>query len=433
MKFLLFWRLFSSQQIQAHHKRYIFTAMGVMCLECLDIIVYINNSNSLTEMYLPEHVEHFMGLLILLFILWISNLLGKIIYKKGLQKFPHIFLSRTGLLLSSISIAISLVALTVIVVSLCASHFYKALFLILLTRIIYQVSLNVVIHNTYESILAMPDLSNEFVTLIVNSLELSLLLGIIGYKIINNLAFSRIDSLMAFVLMIAVGWLIMGIIVYFKYPPLAKLNTTPPNASFTAGFNIIPNLSKDSVISTILVGIKSSLSIIGVIYMPTYLIHNLSLSHQLAFYIMSISSLLALTLNIWLNLHLHKFDYITIIKYGLSGVIIASIISYVLLIFNIAPLISVLIIIIFHSLFTLACPIILGNLFTPEMRAVSIISCYRNSFFIFSSITFALIILFTQVLQHDALPSVVFLLVIMFVCYSCMILVGNNQEQLRKA
>ena len=427
MRFFLFWRLFKSNHIKPRHKKYIFLAMSVMCLECLDIIVYISNANSITEIYLPAHIEHFIGLVILLFILWISNLLGRTIYNKGLHKFPRVFLSRLGLLISAFSIAISLGVLSWIVIYLCATHFYRALFLMLICRLIYQTSLNIVIHNTYESILAMPDLANEFVALIVNSLELSLLLGVIGYKIIEHLPFSKLDSLMTFILAIAVAWAVLGVVMYLNSPPQTKLATSekPITVEMMTHFN-----SKDSLISTLLVGMKSSLSIIGVIYMPTYLMHNLNLNSHLASYTLGVSSLFALLLNIWVNQHLHKFDYISIVRYGLSGVIIASILSYLLFIFHIAPLISVAIIIIFHSLFTLACPIILGNLFSPQTRAVAIISCYRDSFFIFSSVTFAAIILFTQVLQNYIFPPVIFLLIIMSVCYVCMLLVKNHQPQL---
>lgn len=434
MRIFLFWRLFSSNHVKPQHKRYIFLALSVMCLECLDIIVYINNANSLTELYLPSQLEHFIGLVILLFILWISNLLGKVIYNKIFRKFPQFLLSRNGSLIAALTVATSLSLFAWVVLSLCQSHFYQALFLVLICRIIYQISLNVVIHNTYESILAMPDLANEFITLIVNSLELSLLLGIIGYKLIDILKFSELDSLMAFVLAIAATWVILGISSYLSSPIMLKLATTRKTQLIHSNFsNILQHNSKDTIISIILVGIKSSLSIVGVIYMPTYLMHNLNLNAHMASYIMGASSLLALILNIWVNQHLHKFNYASMVKYGLSGVIIGSIISYLLLIFQIAPFIAVAIIIIFHSLFTLACPIILGNLFPPKVRAISIISCYRNAFFIFSSSTFALIILFTQVLHHYILPSVVFLLIIMAVCYLCMLLVNNRQTEFQQS
>lgn len=434
MRIFLFWRLFQSNQVKPHHKRYIFSALSVMCLECLDIIVYINNANSLTEIYLPSQLEHFIGLIILLLILWSSNLFGRVIYNKILHKFPRLILGRLQLLIATLIISTSLSLMTWIVLSLCESHFYHALFLLLICRIIYQVSLNAVIHNTYESILTIPDLSNEFIVLIVNSLELSLLFGIIGYKIIDFLTFSKLDSLMAFVTAIAAAWSILGIIIYLINTPAQAQSTTISNAELIPNDfnNILQKNSKDSTISIILVGIKSSLSIIGVIYMPTYLVHNLNLNAHLASSIMGASSLLALILNIWVNQHLHKFDYASMVKYGLSGVIIGSIISYLLLIFHTAPFIAVAIIIVFHSLFTLACPIILGNLFSPRIRAVSIISCYRNAFFIFSTSTFALMILFTQVLKHYILPSVVFLLIIMAICYICMLLVNNHQNQFKQ-
>ena len=136
MRFFLFWRLFKSNHIKPRHKKYIFLAMSVMCLECLDIIVYISNANSITEIYLPAHIEHFIGLVILLFILWISNLLGRTIYNKALHQFPQVFLSRLGLLISAFSIAISLGVLSWIVIYLCATHFYRALFLMLILTIL---------------------------------------------------------------------------------------------------------------------------------------------------------------------------------------------------------------------------------------------------------------------------------------------------------
>ena len=278
--------------------------------------------------------------------------------------------------------------------------------------------------DTYEAILTMDDVSGEFITLIVNSLELSLLIGVIGYKIIAWFPLRYVNSLMVFVFLIAAAWMMAGIVVLISN--IKNTSQSNDRSSLGSFYTIYSSHPKDSLIAVGIVGIRSSLCIIGVIFMPTYLVQTMHLNAQVASNIISISSLVALILNIWINQHLHKFDFTSIVKYGLTGVIMGSFICYILFLFQIIPLLAVMIIVVFHGFFAVASPMLLNNLFNPETRQLAVISCYRNSFFLFSTFSYLFLIFFTQLLHSVVFPPAVFLIIIAGVCYLSMILFNRQ-------
>lgn len=427
MKLFSFWRLFTTDAIKPGHRKYITWAIGVMSLEYLDIIVYIHNANGLADLYLKTQFDKFLGLGILLLILWLSNFTSKFLANYLFEKFVKIFYNRFGLAFFSIFIAFSLVLQAWVILTFCPKTFFLGLSMFFVGRLLYQTAINIVMRDTYEAILSMDDLYTEFVALIVNSLEISLLIGVVGYKIIAETTYTGIDSLMIFVFVLAAFWLFMGILVL-----IYNLKNSKPTSesklpiSFNNVKTIYSDYPKDSLIAVGLVGIRSSLSILGVICMPFYLVQNLHLVPHAASNIISISSMLALLLNIWINQHLHKFDFTIIVKFGLSGLIIGSLISYMLFFYQVIPIVAVTILMVFHGFFAVACPMILNKLFNPRINPLAVISCYRNSFFLFSTITFLILIFFTQVLNNYFFPPEIFLIMITGICYLC-ILLFNRQ------
>ena len=168
MKIFNFWYLFTSDKIQPGHKRYIIWALCIMSMEYLDIIVYIHNSNALTELYLKTGFDRFLGLSVLLLILWLSNFMGKMLANKLFARLVYLFYTRIGLTILSLTIALSFLLQALVILGMCHRAFFYALVIYFILRLVYQICINLVMQDTYTAILNMHDVSGEFISLIVN-------------------------------------------------------------------------------------------------------------------------------------------------------------------------------------------------------------------------------------------------------------------------
>lgn len=426
MRLISIWNLFSTSKLSVKNKKHIAIASIVLCLEYLDLIVYLHNANELTKTYCSSRI---IGIVVLFCILWLSNFSAKYLIGKKVINIYQKFNAAKITTISCLVIAAMLFFQGLTIIFYCNTKVIQVLFLLLIFRFIYQVAIGIIIHETYGSLLNLHDIDYEFTLLIVNSLELSLVIGIIGYKFIPYLHVTSAISLSVFIFTIAIAWIVTSAIFYShrsiinSFSKLINHNTAANN--FTLMFK---HHHKDTIISIGIVGIRSSLCIIGVIYLPQYLVSSLHISAHATTMIIMTSSIISLVLCLWVNKHLNKFDYINLMRYGLVSLIIGSIISYILFFFKVIPAIGVLILILFHSLFALSCPFILSNLFNPAIRQLAIISCYRNSFLIFASITFLIIDASSQIITSGFLPPALFLIFITITCYVCLVLF-NTQNQ----
>lgn len=410
--------LLSKSLLDARHKKYIFFATIILCLEYLDLIIYIKNTRMLADLYLINSISRIEGVLLLFFILLGANFLAKLLINRSLSTI-HRKISNANLVIISclvISVAFLLQALTIIYY--CNTLMISVLVLLLISRVIYQFSLGIIIHDTYEFLVNTKELRNEFIYLILNSLELSVFIGIISYKILPFFELSKSHGLAALIIVLSLLWLLTAVIFFINRKELNQYETGRVRSSTLNNVRLMLRTEiNDTIIAFSVVGVRSSLCIIGVIYMPVYLIGSLHFLAKSANNIIALSSLFALTLCIVVDRHLHRFNYINTLKSGLVGLIIGCLVSYLLFFFKIIPFVGVAILIVFHSLFALVCPQILSKLFSTNIRQVAIISCYRNSFLIFASFTFILLNVFTEILHNYIFPPAVFLIVITVICY----------------
>ena len=159
-------------------------------------------------------------------------------------------------------------------------------------------------------------------------------------------------------------WLIVAIFFLFNYQELNQINIEQIRCTAAKSFSLmLKHNLKDTLVAFSIVGVRSSLCIISVIYMPIYLVGSLHFLPRIANDIILISSFLALSLCFLVDKYVHNYSYMNIVRYGLVGLIIGSLISYALLFFKIIPFIGIAILIIFQSLFALCCPLILNKLF----------------------------------------------------------------------
>ena len=333
------------------------------------------------------------------------------------------------MVLASITIACMLGLQAVTIAYFCQSLVQEILLALLVFRFVYQISIGIIIHETYESVLSMQQLSFEFSSIIISSLELSLLAGVIGYKIIDYLGFSAVNSLLVFIYFLGIVWLGVALFFCFFNYELSLNKGTNKLYRYMASNNfklMFKHFHQDTLIAMSLVGVRSSLCIISVIYMPKFLEGALGISLHATSNIIMSSSIIAIILCWWVNKHLNRFNYTNLIKFGLVSLIMGSIISYILFFFKFIPLLGVLILVVFHNLFALSCPLILSNLFTPTMRQLAIISCYRNSFLAFASLTYLVMEASGQMLHNNFFPPAVFLIIIALVCYGCLVLFNRK-------
>lgn len=427
MKLLKLSLLLNRSIINSKHKKYAFFATIVLCLEYLDLIVYIKNTRILIDIYLVQSVSRMYGIIILFGILWLTNFITKLIVPKVLWYLQRNYSNSQLVIYSSLIIAVTFVAQALILLLYCHTLILSLLLSFLLIRFIYQLALAIIVHDTYEFLLNTQELSNEVIYLLLNSLELSVLLGIIGYKILFMFDFNLVQTMVLFLSFISLLWLLGAVVFILNRRELNQLNDSNIRCMAANNFSIMLKRDiKDTIIAFSIVGVRSSLCIIGVIYMPIYLIGSLHFLPKSANSIIMLSSLLAFSLCVYVDRHLHKYSYTNILKSGLVGLIIGCIISYLLFFFKIVPFIGVAILIIFHSLFALFCPLVLNNLFTQEIRQVAILSCYRNSFLIFASFTYILLSLFTEILHNYIVTPTIFLIAITCMCYICLVLFNKQ-------
>lgn len=428
MKFLRLSFLLGKSHINPTHKKYIFIITAILSLEYLDLIIYIKNARVLTDLYLVKSVSRGVGIFILFIILWLANFLAKSIANKLLEYLQNKYDNATLVIASSIVIIFSFSLQALILLSYCNKLVISLLIYFFLARLIYQLALAIIIHDTYEFLLNTNELSDDFISLILNSLELSVLISIAGYKILLLLQLSTTLSIVTFILFINMLWLIVAIFFLFNYQELNQINIEQIRCTAAKSFSLmLKHNLKDTLVAFSIVGVRSSLCIISVIYMPIYLVGSLHFLPRIANDIILISSFLALSLCFLVDKYVHNYSYMNIVRYGLVGLIIGSLISYALLFFKIIPFIGIAILIIFQSLFALCCPLILNKLFELNIRQVAIVSCYRNSFLLFASFTFLFLSLFTEILTQYITTPAILLISITGICYSCLIIFNKQQ------
>lgn len=425
MKFSSIWRLFNTSQLSVNHKKSVILALVILSLEYFDIIIYLHNASALVRLYCHSQIR---GILVLFGVLWLSNLLAKYLVGDFIARLSRIFKSSTIMVLSSVVISAMLWLQAMTIAYFCQSMVQEILLALFVFRFIYQVCVGIIIHATYESVLKMQQLSFEFSSIIIGSLELSLLGSVIGYKIIDYLHISHLNSLLVFIYFMSVAWIGVALFFFFFNYELPnngsnKLHRYMASNNFKLMFK---HFHQDTLIAISLVGVRSSLCIVSVIYMSKYLEEILGISLHTTSNIIMSSSVIAIILCWWVNKHLNRFNYANLIKFGLVSLIMGSIISYVLFFFKFIPQLGVLILVVFHNLFALSCPLILSNLFTPAIRQLAIISCYRNSFLTFASLTYLIMEASGQILHNNFFPPAIFLIVIALVCYGCLVLFNRK-------
>ncbi len=426
MKLSSIWRLFNTSQLSITHKKSVILALVILSLEYFDIIVYLHNASALTRLYCHSQIR---GILVLFGVLWFSNFLAKYLVGSLIIRLYRRFKSSTIMVLASITIACMLGLQAITIAYFCQSRVQEILLALLVFRFVYQISIGIVIHETYESVLSIQQLSFEFSSIIISSLELSVLAGVIGYKIIDYLGLSTVNSLLVFIYFLGIAWLGVALFFCFFNYELSLNKGTNKLYRYMASNNfklMFKHFHQDTLIAMSLVGVRSSLCIISVIYMPKFLEGALGISLHATSNIIMSSSIIAIILCWWVNKHLNRFNYTNLIKFGLVSLIMGSIISYILFFFKFIPLLGVLILVVFHNLFALSCPLILSNLFTPTMRQLAIISCYRNSFLAFASLTYLVMEASGQMLHNNFFPPAVFLIIIALVCYGCLVLFNRK-------
>ncbi|HRG63089.1 MAG TPA: hypothetical protein PLP75_08755 [Burkholderiales bacterium] len=425
MKLSSIWRLFNTSQLSITHKKSVILALVILSLEYFDIIVYLHNASALTKLYCHSPIR---GILVLFGVLWFSNFLAKYLVGSLIIRLYRRFSSSTIMVLASITIACMLALQAMTIAYFCQSLVQEILLALLIFRFVYQICIGIIIHETYESVLSMQQLSFEFSSIIIGSLELSLLAGVIGYKVIDYLHLSPVNSLLVFIYFLGVVWL--GVALFFCFFNY-ELSNQGRNKFYrymaSNNFKLMfKHFHQDTLIAITLVGVRSSLCIISVIYMPKFLEVVLGISLHTTSNIIMSSSIVAIILCWWVNKHLNRFNYANLIKVGLVSLIMGSIISYILFFFKFIPLVGVLILVVFHNLFALSCPLILSNLFTPTIRQLAIISCYRNSFLAFASLTYLVMEASSQTVHNNFFPPAIFLIVIALVCYGCLVLFNRK-------
>lgn len=427
MKFLQLSLSLNKSAISQQHKKYTFFITLVLCLEYLDIIVYIKNTHILTGAFIAQSRNWIHVLIILFLILWLANVLAKIIVHNILHYLQSRWSNTLLVIGASLIIALSFVLQALMILWYCNTLAIALLLGLFCLRLIYQVALGVVIHDTYEFLLHTPELCNEVIYLILNSLELSVLISVVGYKILFMSETNHATIMMSFLLIMGALWLVASIMFITNRHTLKKMSNSKISCRAAKNFTIMLQTEwKDTIIAFTLVGVRSSLCIIGVIYMPIYLISGLHFLPRYAESVIATSSLFAFSLNVIVDRYLHQFAYMKILKSWLVGLIIGSLISYLLFFFKVIPFVGVAILIIFHSLFALVCPFILNDLFNPNLRQIAIVACYRNSFLVFASFTFILLSLFTEIIHNYVLNPALFLIVITAICYICLILFNKQ-------
>lgn len=413
--------------IKAKHKKYIVFATLILCLEYLDLIIYIKNTKILTDEFLIRSVSRLEGICLLFFILLLSNFLAKPCAAKFLTMAQQKYTNSSLVIFSSLIISMAFLCQAILLLFYCKTLMIWLLIGFFVTRFIYQFALSIVIHDTYEFLLSAPELSEDFIYLILNSLELSVFCGMFGYKLLSLLNFSTISTISVFILIIGGVWFATSILFFLNRQELNQFNSQNTRCAAANNFSkMLESNLKDTIIAFSIVGIRSSLCIIGVIYMPTYLIESMHFAPAIANNIILSSSFLALSLCILIEKYLYRFNYVDVLKFGLVGLIIGCLISYLLFFFKVIPFIGVAILVVFHSLFALGCPLILNQLFSPELRQPAVISCYRNSFLIFASFSFILITLLGGLFHSYILAPALLLITITIICYSCLVLFNKR-------
>lgn len=429
MKLVRLSLLLNRSSMHQKHKSYAFFVTLVLCLEYLDIIVYLRSAHILTGVYLHNSIHWIYILLFLFIILWLTNLIAKAIVKKLLRYLQPRWSNSQLVISASFIITISFILQAIVIYFYCntlISHFLLGFFV---ARLIYQIALGVVIHDIYEFLLDIPELCDEVIYLILNSLELSVLISVLGYKALFFIEANYDRVIMLCFLSMAILWLFVAVMFTLNRHTLKQMSNEKISCQAAHNFSIMLKTElKDTIIAFSVVGVRSSLCIVGVIYMPIYLISGLHFMPHYAENIIAMSSLSAFALNVIVDRYLHNFAYMKILKSWLVGLIIGSLISYLLFFFHVIPFIGVAILVMFHSLFALVCPFILNDLFTPKLRQVAIVACYRNSFLIFASFTFILLSLFIEILHNYVVTPALLLIAITAICYVCLVLFNKQSE-----
>jgi MFS family permease len=429
MKLIKLSFLLGKSRISSIHKKYIFIITAILCLEYLDLIIYIKNARVLTDLYLSKSLSRGLGIFILFMILWLANFLAKSIAGKLLEYLQKKYDNATLVIASSIVIICSFSLQALILLFYCNKLVTSLLIYFFFARLIYQLALAIIIHDTYEFLLNTKELSDDFISLILNSLELSVLISIVGYKTLLLLQLSITNSIITFILFINLLWLIIAIYFAFNYQELNQINVQQVKSTAAKSFSLmLKHNLKDTLTAFSIVGVRSSLCIISVIYMPIYLIGSLHFVPKIANDVILTSSFLALSLCFIVDKYVHKYNHISIVRNGLVGLIIGSLISYSLLFFKVIPFLGITILIVFQSLFALCCPLILNKLFEINIRQLAIVSCYRNSFLVFASFTFLLLSLFTEIFTHYIAAPAIFLISVTAICYFCLIIFNKQSE-----
>lgn len=407
-------------QLKVSHKFYIILAMAMLTLEYLDVLVYIYNCRSLSMQSIENPIlNSFSFILIIFVILWLTNFIGKMSGKHLLLRFKSIKIAAI--------IACGLITLSFFAQAYLWHRYIADEFIILaglfILRLIYQLALGIITDIIYELLLSIREAGNKFIGLILNSLELSLLIGIIDCKILDFTHITEIDLFSGTLSVIAILWFTIGVIFSYKYTPIVNnwqlLLKTEPIRGIKLSFKQHPY---DTLIAFFLIGVRSSLSIIGLVFMPYYLALSLKMSVQNIAVGIGFSSAFALIISFSLKTKLYSYNLVNLIRTSLVALIIGSLISYALFFFKVIPLLAIMILIIFHSLFALICPMILSQLFNDNDRPTAIVACYGSSFFSFSSLTFISLIFFTDIVHSYYISPAIFLISITIICYICMVL-----------
>ncbi len=423
MPILKILNLVADGKVHARHKMFIIICTLVLTLEYLDILVYIYNTRELAVRFATSSFNTFLFVLSLFSVLWITTLIGKPLGRYLSRYFSD---SQKNVLFAALLIAVIQICQAYLWISLVSSDL-KLFILLFILRLFYQISLGLIANQLYQILICINEIGNRFIGLILNSLELSLLLGIVDCKILDYLPITPVELLSLTLIMAAIFWVIIGITFYTKYSALHFQVYLADESQLIKGirkaFNKHPY---DTMVATFLIGVRSCLSIIGVVFMPYYLASSLQMGVHNTSVVIGLSSLLALLVSFALRSRLMAAQNAGIIRTILVALIIGSLISYGLFFFKVIPFVAIAILLIFHSLFALICPLILGQLFTPEDRASAVVSCYGTSFFTFSSITFVSLMYFTDIAHSYYVSPAIFLITVTAVCYICMVLF--NQE-----
>lgn len=356
--------------------------MIFLCLEYLDIIVYLKNMHQFINATGYKY-NYKLGISIMIGFLWISRFIGYRLADK-LTKL-HNNLNYTP---STTSL---LIGLTFVMQALSLAWFNGILFIgtFMLIRVLYSYLVTKLLQQINAFLKYSLNYHDEtIIYFLLGSLELGIFAVLMAYKLIFISELDNTNRALIMLLIVSLLWFIVGSIYQVcmcKNAPLSYSN------KFIYKNHNLNLADKQILLSLFIVGIRSSLSVIAIIYIPAYLIRGLHYLPQYVNHLIMSFGLIACIMASILNYISNKLTTrINILVFIIT--IIITIASYACFFLNIKLFPSIAAILFLHSYFVLISPKLLKIILsTTNKQMLKILSCYRNGFFVYATLTFLII------------------------------------------